>query len=100
MMSSMRRYGHFIFVIPIAVSLVDDYLTAWHDHGRESVQRIVLENMAEDVGAFFAGIVLLWWRARTLANIHCECPKCHFKWTMHPKQSMRSCPHCGAPEPK
>jgi uncharacterized paraquat-inducible protein A len=99
MMKFMRRYGYTMFLVPIAVFWIDDYATAWHDHGRESIQLIVLENMAEDAVVFVAALMYQWWRARTLANIHCQCPKCQFTWTMHPKQSMPYCPRCGAAEP-
>ena len=99
MMDFMRRYGGYIFVVPVAIFFLDDYMTNWHDHGHERVLYIVLENAAEDLVTFLFWWAVWAWENRTLPHIHAECPKCHFKWVMHPKQRMLHCPRCGLPEP-
>ena len=98
-MKFMRRYGWYIFLLPSLVFVLDDYETNWHDHGHEAVLLIILHNMAEDGAIVLAYFGFRWWQNRTIAHIHAECPKCHFRWLMHPKQKIPFCPHCGAPEP-
>ena len=99
MMNFMRRYGGYIFYIPLAVFLLDDYMTNWHDHGHEKLAYIVLQNVGEDFATLLFWLAVRSWRNRPLPHVHAECPQCHFKWNMHPRRRMLHCPHCGAPEP-
>jgi DNA-directed RNA polymerase subunit RPC12/RpoP len=98
-MDFMRRYGGYIFVVPFAIFWLDDYLTDWHDHGHEKTLYIVLENIGEDLASLLFYLAVRAWENRPLPHMHAECPQCHFKWVMHPRQRMLQCPHCGAPEP-
>ena len=99
MMVFMRRYGWYVFLIPSAIFVVDDYMTNWHDHGHEGILYIVLENIAEDFAALLFWFAMRAWENRAIPHTHAECPHCHFRWVMHPKQRMLHCPHCGALEP-
>jgi hypothetical protein len=99
-MNFIRRYGWYVFLIPPAIFLLDDFATNWHDHGHERILYIVLENIGEDIAALLFFVVARAWQNRSIPHLHAECPKCHFKWLMHPKQRMLFCPHCGAPEPR
>jgi len=99
MMDFMRRYGGYIFFVPVAVFFVDDYMTNWHDHGHERTLYIILENIGEDIATLLFWLAVRAWENRTPPHMHAECPECRFKWVMHPKQRMLHCPHCGAPEP-
>ncbi len=100
MFKFIRKYGWYIFLAPIVIFWIDDYETNWHDHGHERILYIVLENAAEDLAALLAGFIAWKWENRVIPAMHAECPRCHFKWMMHPKRRMPFCPHCGAPEPK
>ena len=99
----MRKYGFVIFMLPFVLFWVDDWATAWHHGGRDSMRHIVWENFYEDVGLF--SLWFLWRNLREryftkgLEVIHAECPKCHFRWVMKPKQKVPNCPRCGLPEP-
>jgi rubrerythrin len=99
MMKFMRRYGWLIFLVPMAVFILDDYATNWHEHGHETTLRIALENFGEDGVIFLATAAVRWWQNRPIPHIHAQCPKCGFRWVMHPKQHIPFCPNCGAPEP-
>jgi hypothetical protein len=98
-MAYFRRYGWYIFAVPWVVFLLDDIATNWHDHGHERILYIVLENIIEDFAVLLFWLTFRTWQTRAIAHIHAECPNCHFKWVMHPKQKIPFCPHCGAPEP-
>ena len=98
-MNFMRRYGWYVFLIPVTIFVLDDYMTNWHDHGHERILYIILENLAEDIGALLLCLAIRVRDDRTMQSLHAECPHCHFKWVMHPKQKIPHCPHCGAPEP-
>jgi hypothetical protein len=98
-MKFMRRYGWYIFLIPSVIFIIDDYETNWHDHGHERILYVVLENLSENIAALLLYLIIRWWQKSTVQHLHAECPKCHFKWLMHPKQKIPFCPHCGAPEP-
>jgi hypothetical protein len=100
MMSFLRRYGWYIFLIPSAIFIADDIATNWHDHGHERTLFIVLENVGEDLAALLLWAIIRAWENRTIPHMHAECPHCHFKWVMHPRRRIPFCPHCGAPEPK
>jgi len=99
-MEFMRRHGKYIFLAPAVIFILDDYATNWHDHGHERTLYIVLENVAEDLAALLVWLVARAWSNRAIPHMHAECPNCHFKWLMHPKQRILFCPHCGLPEPK
>jgi len=98
-MSFVRRYGWYFFAVPVVIFLLDDIVTNWHDHGHERILYIIIENISEDVAIFLCWLALQIWQRRAMAYVHAECPNCHFKWIMHPKQKIPFCPHCGAPEP-
>ncbi|MGD0722726.1 MAG: hypothetical protein ABR970_16955 [Roseiarcus sp.] len=100
MMTFMRKYGRYVFLVPVVIFWIDDYETNWHDHGHELIAYIILENVAENFAAFLVWFVAWKWQNRLIPAMHAECPRCHFKWMMHPKRRVLSCPHCGAPEPK
>jgi hypothetical protein len=99
-MNFIRRYGWYVFLIPSVIFFLDDFATNWHDHGHERILYIVLENIGEDIAALLFLVVARAWQNRGIPHLHAECPQCHFKWLMHPKQRMLFCPHCGAPEPR
>jgi hypothetical protein len=99
MMDFLRRYGHYVFLLPIAIFFIDDYETNWHDHGHERILYIILENLAENTAAYLIWFAAYTWQDRLPPHMHAECPHCHFRWIMHPKRRMLHCPHCGAPEP-
>jgi hypothetical protein len=84
-MNFIRRYGWYVFLIPPAIFLLDDFATNWHDHGHERILYIVLENIGEDIAALLFFVVARAWQNRSIPHLHAECPKCHFKWLMHPK---------------
>ena len=98
----LRDYSIYVVAVPITIFIADDILTGWHDHGHQSRLHIILENGAEDIT-----FLCLWlayrgqdlWERRPIPHWHCECPRCHFKWVMHPKHRVRACPQCGAAEP-
>jgi hypothetical protein len=96
----LRRYGAFIFLLPVAVYWADAFLTAWHHHGRESARAIVWENFWADAGAFTA--LYVW--VRLLKPLfdhnlyHCTCPHCGFRWVCDPRHIPTHCPHCGKGE--
>jgi ssDNA-binding Zn-finger/Zn-ribbon topoisomerase 1 len=99
MLAGLRKYGFLVFLVPVAVFWLDDYLTEWHHHGHDGIRRILVENIIEDLAVTLIGFILGRWYAAQTAGVHCECPSCHFRWMMHPKQEQRFCPHCGASEP-
>jgi hypothetical protein len=99
MMNFMRRYGWYVFLLPVAIYILDDYETNWHDHGHERIRSILLENIIENIVAYLFWVLVYRWENRAIPHRHAECPHCHFKWLMHPKQRFLNCPHCGAPEP-
>lgn len=104
MLQSLRKWGFVVFLIPFVIFWVDDFLTDWHHHGTESYRAIFRENLIDDFVTISAWVLLrtfyMKWRAYVTAQLHCECPYCHFKWTMHPNDKMPFCPHCSAPEPQ
>ena len=99
MMKFMRRYGWYIFLLPSLIYLLDDYETNWHEHGHEAAALVLLHNVAEDGMALTLWLGVRWWQNRAIPHIHAECPNCHFRWLMHPKQKVPFCPRCGTPEP-
>lgn len=103
MLQALRKYGFLIFALPLIIFWVDDFLTNWHHHGHDTALQIVRENLVEDVITLSAWMLVRWvylkWVRYVTAQIHCVCPRCNFAWTMHPKEKVEYCPHCGLPEP-
>ena len=94
----MRRYGVFIFLLPVAIYWADAFLTAWHHHGTDSARDIVWENFYEDVAAFAA--LYAWTRVIRPMFLdpklyHCVCPHCGARWVCDPRYIPTHCPHCG-----
>jgi hypothetical protein len=98
-LAAVRKYGVYLLLVPIAVFWLDDYLTAWHHQGHDGIRRILIENLIEDGIIAFVAFAFGRWYAAQRRGIHCECPNCHFRWIMHPRQKQPFCPHCGAAEP-
>lgn len=95
----MRRYGHYIFLLPIVLLLIDEIINVLVFNSHETARQIALEDFIEDAAIILAVVFWRWMKSFfTRRPYHCLCPHCHFEWVTYKDAIPEVCQHCGKRE--